>query len=145
MSIHYEGTYFASASNDETVAVWSLDTTTLMIILQGHEHVVECVTFANENASKVLSETFEADANRARAPLYLASGSRDKKIMIWEVWGSICLLKISGHDNWIRDLSFHQSGEYLYSASDDKTIRVWELNSGRCKKKLLDAHAHFVT
>ena len=61
------------------------------------------------------------------------------------MWGSVQLLKISGHDNWIRDLAFHPSGEYLYSSSDDKTIRVWELNSGRCKKKLLDAHGHFVT
>lgn len=145
ISMHYEGQYFASASNDETVAVWALDTNTPMAILQGHEHVVECVAFANENASKVLSETFEGDQNRAKPPLYLSSGSRDKKILIWEVWGAVQLLKISGHDNWIRDLAFHPSGEYLYSSSDDKTIRVWELNSGRCKKKLMDAHGHFVT
>ena len=49
----------------------------------------------------------------------------------------------SGHDNWVRALSFHPSGKFLLSGCDDKTIRVWELASGRCVKTV-EAHGHFV-
>jgi platelet-activating factor acetylhydrolase IB subunit alpha len=100
---------------------------------------VETVEFANESATKTLSETFaraavanaEEEEKTARDPLYLASGSRDKKICIWDAWGGTTLLKISGHDNWVRGLQFHPNGAFLYSCSDDKSIRVWELATGR--------------
>jgi platelet-activating factor acetylhydrolase IB subunit alpha len=71
------------------------------------------------------------EESKNKEPLYLSSGSRDKKIIIWECWSGRQLLKINGHDNWVRSLCFHPSGGFLYSASDDKTIRVWELPTGR--------------
>ncbi|XP_039272736.1 ribosome biogenesis protein bop1-like [Styela clava] len=37
-----------------------------------------------------------------------------------------------GHENIIRSISVHQSGQWIASGSDDKTIRVWEVSSGRC-------------
>lgn len=76
---------------------------------------------------------------------YLASGSRDKTIKIWEVKNSRCVITLIGHDNWVTDLCFHPSGRYLLSVSDDKSLRVWDLSSGRCTKKLLNIHQHFVT
>lgn len=76
---------------------------------------------------------------------YLASGSRDKTIKIWEAKSGRCVITLIGHDNWVNDLVFHMNGRFLISASDDKSIRVWDLNNGRCYKKLLNAHDHFVT
>ena len=76
---------------------------------------------------------------------YLASGSRDKTIKIWEVKNSRCVITLIGHDNWVTDLCFHPSGRYLLSVSDDKSLRVWDLTSGRCTKKLLNIHSHFVS
>ena len=76
---------------------------------------------------------------------YLASGSRDKTIKIWEVKNSRCVITLIGHDNWVTDLCFHPSGRYLLSVRDDKSLRIWDLSSGRNTKKLLSIHAHFVT
>ena len=76
---------------------------------------------------------------------YLASGSRDKSIKIWEVKNARCVVTLIGHDNWITDLCFHPAGRYLISVSDDKSLRCWDLSSGRCSKKLYNIHDHFVT
>lgn len=76
---------------------------------------------------------------------YLASGSRDKTIKIWEGKTGRCLITLIGHDNWVNDLVFMAGGRYLLSGSDDKSVRVWDLQSGRCARKILNAHSHFVT
>ena len=58
---------------------------------------------------------------------YLASGSRDKTIRIWEVKNARCVITLIGHDNWVTDVCFHPGGRYLISVSDDKSLRVWDL------------------
>ena len=75
---------------------------------------------------------------------FLASGSRDKSIKIWDVTTGQCLMTLVGHDNWIRGLSWHPGGKYLLSASDDKSLRIWDVAHKRCSKRL-EAHAHFCT
>jgi platelet-activating factor acetylhydrolase IB subunit alpha len=146
VTVHYSGDYFATCSNDETVMLWTMDSHSPVLELNGHNHVVECVAFAGESSAKVLHDTFTPEEEKSmREPLYLVSGSRDKKIVLWECWSQRVLLKITGHDNWIRDLKFHPNGTFLYSCSDDKSIRVWELATGRCKKRIADAHGHFVS
>lgn len=75
---------------------------------------------------------------------YVISGSRDKTIKIWDVFGSSCIYTFNGHDNWVRSIAMHPNGKYLISSSDDKSIRVWELKTGRCVKKIMDAHDRFV-
>lgn len=76
---------------------------------------------------------------------YLASGSRDKSIKLWEAKSGRCLITLVGHDNWVNDLVFHPCGKYLLSASDDKTLRVWDLSNGRCYRRLANVHDHFIT
>lgn len=85
-----------------------------------------------------------ADSRPKSPGAYIATGSRDKSIRIWDSTTGQCLRTFTGHDNWVRSLIFHPSGKYLLSASDDKTIRVWDLAQGRCTKTI-EAHGHFVT
>ena len=33
---------------------------------------------------------------------FLASGSRDKSIRVWDVSSGACLFTLVGHDNWVR-------------------------------------------
>jgi len=76
---------------------------------------------------------------------FVATGSRDKTIKIWDGRGTL-IKTFVGHDNWIKSIVFHPAGKYLLSCSDDKTIRCWDLSQdGRCVKVIDAAHAHFVT
>jgi len=128
--------------------------------MREHEHVVECIAWAPESATAAIQEATAAAASSSNTTTsssdaagskrsnltgpFLASGSRDKTIKIWDVTTGLCVLSLSGHDNWVRGLVFHPGGKYLLSAADDKTLRVWDLRHRRCLKTL-EAHQHFCT
>ena len=89
-------------------------------------------------------QTYDKFDNFGISGPFLASGSRDKSIKVWDVSSGLCLFTLVGHDNWIRGLSWHPGGKYLLSASDDKSLRVWNIPHKRCSKTL-EAHTHFCT
>lgn len=136
--------------------------------LRGHEHVVECVAWAPDSCNQAIQEaaglqqssrnlngTSEMNSKkqallhntqqqqRTSGP-YLASGSRDKTIKVWDITTTQLLFTLNGHNNWVRGVIFHPGGKFLLSVSDDKSLRVWELRTRR-NNKTLDAHTHFVT
>ena len=59
---------------------------------------------------------------------FLASGSHDRKIMIWNVSETSPLYTLVGHTYAIRSLSVINN-EYLASCSNDKTIKLWSLSN----------------
>lgn len=145
------GRLLVSASNDQTSRVWDLSTGETKLELRGHEHVVEVAIFAPDVANTAIREmagipTPPAPDTKASVapPAFIATGSRDKSIKIWDSVNGQCLKTLVGHDNWVRALVFHPNGRYLLSASDDKTIRAWDLRTARCVKAV-DSHDHFVT
>ncbi|KAJ1551077.1 protein with putative role during mitosis, partial [Cladochytrium tenue] len=143
-----DGKLIASCSNDQTVRVWDFASGDCKEVLRGHEHVVECVVFAPVSSTPNIRELAGIDPKSKEAAVvgqYLASGSRDKTIKIWDSTTGQCLFTFTGHDNWVRALAFHPNGKLLFSVSDDKTLRVWDLRAGRCLRTLESAHDHFVT
>jgi len=111
--------------------------------------VVECVTFAPPNLIPIFGTT-ENDAKDAKDKGgllrgYIASGSRDKTIKIWDLATGRCVATFVGHDNWVRGLRFHPNGKFLVSVSDDKSIRIWDLAQGRAVKTIAEAHPHFIS
>ncbi|KAK2711126.1 lissencephaly-1 homolog isoform X2 [Artemia franciscana] len=150
--VFFDGSLIASCSNDQTVRIWVMSTKECKMELRDHEHVVECIAWAPEASVGAISEgastaggSVQIDNRRGNyAGPFIASGSRDKTIKIWDASTGLCLFTLVGHDNWVRSLQFHHGGKYLLSASDDKTVRVWDLKSRRCLKTL-EAHQHFCT
>jgi len=149
------GDFVASCSNDQSVRIWLTQTKECKTELREHDHVVECIAWAPETATPAIREAAaEApsttnnhqsfNSRSASSGPFLASGSRDKTIKVWDVSTGSCLFTLVGHDNWIRSLSWHPGGKFLVSASDDKSLRVWDVAHKRCTKRL-DAHTHFVT
>lgn len=150
-----DGTLIASCSKDHTILIWSTSTighNEPRVTLKDHDHTVECLAWAPETAFSSIIEAASSDmkssfksslTNRAAGP-FLASGSRDKTIRIWDVGTGLCLFTLIGHDNWVSGVAWHPGGKYLLSSSDDKTVRVWDIVNKRCAKTL-EAHSHFCT
>ncbi|THH27427.1 hypothetical protein EUX98_g6761 [Antrodiella citrinella] len=141
-----DGKLIASCSNDQTARVNDPLSGELKVELRGHEHTIEVVVFAPVSAYSAIRELAgipNTDRSK-RQGQYVATGSRDKTIKIWDTQSGQMLRSLTGHDNWVRAIVFHPTGKFLLSASDDYTIRVWELATGRCVKTV-QAHGHFVT
>ncbi|KIM79589.1 hypothetical protein PILCRDRAFT_73886 [Piloderma croceum F 1598] len=141
-----DGRLLASCSSDHTARIWDTQAGESKMELRGHEHVVEVVTFAPIAAYSAIRELAGLpNTDRSTRPgSFVASGSRDKTIKLWDTQSGQMLRNFPGHNNWIRALVFHPCGKFLLSASDDKTIRVWELATARCVKTI-EAHGHFVS
>ena len=163
----YTGKILASCSHDQKIIVWNVDNPNPHLEIYGHEHVIETIAFVPDDEGKkaiaesdyyrhLVGQDEEKKDDKTTIPAktnaekyhhlnFLISGSRDKTIRIWNAANGTLITTLVGHDNWVRGLAFHHSGKYLYSCSDDKSIRVWELSTGKCSKRINEAHLHFVS
>ncbi|KAJ5069170.1 lissencephaly-1 [Anaeramoeba ignava] len=142
VAVNSDGTIFASCSNDKTARIWDLASNKCISVLSGHENVVECLAFSPQTTNEFIEikhEKFTFINNP-----FLATGSRDKSIRIWNLETKECVLILSGHENWVRSIVFHPCGKFLISVSDDRSIKIWDLSNSRCIRTINDAHDHFV-
>ncbi|HEY9703387.1 MAG TPA: WD40 repeat domain-containing serine/threonine-protein kinase, partial [Allocoleopsis sp.] len=62
---------------------------------------------------------------------FLASGSKDTTIKIWEITTGKELHSFTGHLDGVMSVNFSPDGRFLASGSLDKTIKIWEVNTGK--------------
>lgn len=72
---------------------------------------------------------------------YLASGSADCTVRLWDAHTGECLKVLAGHQNWVMSVAFSPDGTQLVSGSADRTMRIWEIASGECQR-VLEGHDH---
>ncbi len=106
-----DGTRLASASSDNTIRLWDVNTGTELGCLQGHE-------------GPVLSVAFSPNGTR------LASASYDNTIRLWNANTGTELGCLRGHGEPVLSVAFSPDGTRLASASYDNTIRLWNANTG---------------
>jgi len=68
----------------------------------------------------------------------LVSGSRDKKLMIWNCDKSSDnygrpIKSLTGHSHFISDLDISYDGEHVITSSWDRTLRLWNIKDFYCK------------
>ena len=56
---------------------------------------------------------------------WLASGSWDKTIKIWDVETGREMQTLAGHDHPVYSVAFDSRGRWLASGSEDGTIKLW--------------------
>lgn len=74
----------------------------------------------------------------------LVSGSRDKTLMIWKLYGENrdglygepyrCL---TGHNHFVSDLALSNDNNMVLSSSWDKTLRLWDLKTGKTSRRFV--------
>lgn len=139
---NHDGGIWASSGNDQTIYVYDSGTKDKVCELRGHEHVVETLAFVCEESFPKASKQLK-DIETVRD--YLASAGRDRSVRLWSISTASCVAVFSAHENWVRALLVHPSGNYIISAGDDRTIRVFDIKANRCLRTLENAHGHFVS
>src|SRR5438270_556475 len=59
------------------------------------------------------------------------SGSKDKKINLWDVASGLLLLTFDGHSDSVDSVAFSPDGARVISGSRDGTLKLWEVVTGQ--------------
>ncbi|KAF4529444.1 hypothetical protein B566_EDAN014220 [Ephemera danica] len=110
-------TYFASASDDLSLKLWSPEFKFPLRSFCAHTQPPLCLDF-HPNGH------------------YLASGSRDCTVRLWASSEGRLVRMYSGHRGGIRCIAFSPDGKSLASAGFEPVIRVWDLAQGSCRLEL---------
>jgi hypothetical protein len=61
---------------------------------------------------------------------YIASGSYDGTIKIWDATTGALVRTLTGHSDWVFSVSYSPDGRYIASGSRDGTIKIWDATTG---------------
>lgn len=153
LDVNHSSTMFASASQDRTAKIWSIEDGSILGILRGHKRGVWSVRFAPKD-TPIASSSSGASSSRG----LVATGSGDKTVKIWSLSDYSCLLTFEGHTNsvlkviWLPPPRISSSDEdvssrgaaqvhpLVASAGADGLVKVWSTTSGELETTL-DNHA----
>jgi WD40 repeat protein len=116
------GEILASASADNTIKLWHLETSVCFCTLSGHSSLVNAVAFLPKGM--------------------LASGSWDHTIKLWDWETGDLLHTLKGHSGWIQCIAISPDGQLLASGSADRTIKLWNLGLGMSPTLLCTLSGH---
>ena len=72
---------------------------------------------------------------------YIASGSRDESVRVWDAKSGACVATLKGHSNSVNSVAYSPDGQYIASGSLDKTIKIWQLVKRRIR--LFNSQSHY--
>jgi len=113
-----------AATWDFSIDIWNLSTGQMERSLNQHTKKVNCVAIFNKPAQ----EPDETDTK------WLASGSADKTIKIWNLQTGECTRTFQGHSAGVTALDLND--RMVVSGSNDKVIRVWDMKTGNSQLNL---------
>ena len=108
-----DGNQIAIATSEAEVILWNIYSNELKIFTE-HTSDVHCVSFSRDGK-------------------YLASGSHDHTIKLWDITSENSLQTFEGHSSLVYGVEISPDGKTLVSSSQDKSIKLWDISSGECQ------------
>lgn len=107
-----DGRQALTASNDQTVRLWEVETGSEIRRFTGHDGLV-------------LSAVFSPNGQR------ILSCGADKTIRLWNARTGVEIRRFEGHTDWVWRAVFSSDGRRIVSGSYDFTARLWDADSGQ--------------
>jgi len=120
-----DGRRAVSASVDETLKVWDVESGRALRSLEGHTDIVYGVALSGDGR-------------------FAVSASMDETLKVWDVESGRALRTLEGHFAAVNAVAVSEDGRRVVSGSSDHTVKVWDLESGTELHTLL-GHADVVT
>jgi WD40 repeat protein len=112
VAVTRDGKRAVSASADETLKVWDLESGRALRTLEDRSIWVKCVAVTG-------------DGKRVVA----ASGNGNWTLKVWDLESGRPLRTLEGHSHKVLGVAVTGDGRRVVSASSDTTLRVWDLES----------------
>lgn len=112
LALSPDGEYAAAVVDDDKIALYQIIESgdvidfVWLIRLEGHTRTIKALDFSYDSK-------------------WLASGSLDWTVKVWDVINQVNRTTLSGHSYGVYDLDFSPDGMYLATASGDQKIILW--------------------
>ncbi len=160
-----EGTFAATGSDTNNIALWNLNTNTLVKELEGHKSSVNSVQFSRDS-SKIAScacdglikiwdfksgdctHTFNAESRitytLAFGPTgaWIATGNWDGKVQIWNLEKKT-KTDLGSHPGKVWRIIAAENSKTLITSGTDGFVKIWDISSGKETYSL--EHPHEIT
>lgn len=102
--------------------VWDIAARTIKHIFSGHEQDIYSLDFAGNGR-------------------YIASGSGDKTVRLWDILDGKLVYTLSIEDG-VTTVAMSPDGHYVAAGSLDKSVRVWDTTTGYLVERLENPDGH---
>jgi len=106
-----DGQTALSASVDQTLILWNINTGDVIRRFTGHTDAVNAVAFSPDGTTAL-------------------SASADQTLILWEVTSGDIIRRFTGHTDAVNAVAFSPDGTTALSASADQTLILWDVTSG---------------
>ena len=112
-----DGKRLASASWDQTVAIWDVPTRTQLVGIQNHQGWLTTVAWSPRGDQ-------------------VAFGGYDQAVHVYSGTTGEEIKRLQGHNGWVQSLAWSPDGKHLASSGYDRKIYIWDLETDRVERTL---------
>eukprot|EP00930_Biecheleria_cincta_P096969 TRINITY_DN8872_c0_g1_i1.p1 TRINITY_DN8872_c0_g1~~TRINITY_DN8872_c0_g1_i1.p1 ORF type:complete len:982 (+),score=238.61 TRINITY_DN8872_c0_g1_i1:17-2962(+) len=133
-----DGQWIATGGKDQSIRVWSAETSQMVCLLGGHAGAVSALSFAKRRPRNA-----SIAAQQQQLPLHLVSAGQDKVMKIWELPSAAKLMEnkaaasikkskvtVIAHQKEVNDVLVSPNNKLVASAGQDKLVRIWRFPEG---------------